>query len=453
MTARLLQLGRRSISSIKLTATPNNFTNTTSPFSTAAVMRKKYPVVIVGGGSAGCTMAAKISRKLGRGAVAVIEPADVHYYQPLWTLIGAGVTKFDRCEKPMKDCLPKNADWIKDMVTSINPEGSHLVTASGDEVQYDYLIIATGIVPNYAAIKGLPEAFDVPGVCSNYSPIYVHKTKAAIENFPATGGNAIFTFPNSPIKCPGAPHKIMYLSDHAWRKAGKREKVNVVYYSSLNVIFAAKKYADSLWKYVINKRDINVNLRHNLIEVKGDTKEAVFELLDHPGQTVTVPFEMLHVVPPMQTHQFLRQTEKLCNEAGFVDVCKHTLRHNVFPNVFSLGDCSSLPTSKTAAAIAGQSAILSKTFDSVMKGEKPTHFYDGYTSCPLVTGDGKCILAEFDYELQPLESFPFDQGKERFSMFHMKKDAIPFIYWNLMLKGLWNGPKTFRKIAHLGMSK
>ena len=447
MAAKLLQLSRLSF-------TRNLYCfNNTANFTTAAVMQKRYPVVIVGGGSGGCTMAARISRKLGAGAVAVIEPSEVHYYQPLWTLIGAGETKFDRSEKPMKDCLPKKATWIQDKVASIHPEGNHLVTASGEEVQYDYLILAPGIFPNFAAIKGLPEAFEVPGVCSNYSPVYVLKTEAAIQNFPVTGGNAIFTFPNSPIKCPGAPQKIMYLADHAWRKAGKRDNINIMYNSSLGVIFGVKKYADALWKYVINKRTMDVNLRHNLIEVKGDTKEAVFELLDYPGETVTFSFEMLHVVPPMKTPEFLRQTDRLCNEAGFVDVCKHTLRHNVFPNVFSLGDCSSLPTSKTAAAIAGQSAVLSKTFDAVLKGEKPTHFYDGYTSCPLVTGNGKCILAEFDYELQPLESFPLDQGKERYTMFHMKKDAIPFIYWNFMLRGFWNGPKTFRKIAHLGMSK
>ena len=398
-------------------------------------------------------MAAKLTRKLGAGSVAVIEPSDVHYYQPMWTLIGAGEAKFDRCQKPMKACLPKKAEWIQDKVASINPKSNSLLTESGKEIGYDFLVVATGIQTNFDAIKCLPEAFEVPGVCSNYSRVYLHKTKTAIENFPAGGGNAIFTFPNSPIKCPGAPHKIMYLADDAWRKAGKRDNVNIIYNSSLGVIFGVKKYADSLWEYVINKRGMNVNFRHNLIEVKADTKEAVFELLDHAGQTVTFPFEMLHVVPPMKTPEFLRNTDGLCNEVGFVDVSKETLRHNAFPNVFALGDCSSLPTSKTAAAVAGQAGILSKTFDAVLAGKEPTQFYDGYTSCPLVTGDGKCILAEFDYQLQPLETFPINQGKERYTMFHMKKDGIPFVYWNLMLNGYWSGPKTFRKMLHLGMSK
>ena len=433
-------------------------TYTTCNFSKGAPLRssdaqKKYPVVIIGGGSGGCTMAAKLTRKLGPGSVAVIEPSDVHYYQPMWTLIGAGQVGFDRSRKPMKACLPKKADWIRDKVAIINPTDNTLVTESGKEVGYDFLVVATGINTNFDAIKGLPEAFEVPGVCSNYSPIYLTKTQAAIENFPKTGGNAIFTFPNSPVKCPGAPHKIMYLADHAWRQAGKRENVNIIYNSSLGVIFGVKKYADALWEYVVNKRGMNVNFRHNLIEVKPDTKEAVFEWLDRPGETATYPFEMLHVVPPMKTPEFLRNTERLCNEAGFVDVSKTSLRHNVYPNVFALGDCSSLPTSKTAAAIAGQSAILSKTFDAVLKGEEPTAIYDGYTSCPLVTGDGKCILAEFDYDLQPLETFPINQGKERWSMYYMKKDAIPFVYWNFMLTGYWVGPKPFRKLLHLGMSK
>jgi len=366
-----------------------------------------------------------------------------------------GWTRVTRKECKAYEVLPAEESSLDPEQRDLpGPNVQHHHSPVWSTIGYSYLILATGLKTDFESIKGLPEALQsVPGVCSNYSPVYVNKTREAIQNFPTSGGNALFTFPNTPIKCPGAPQKIAYLAEAAFRRAGIRDKVNITFNSSLGVIFGVKKYADALWKYVVNERDINVNFKHNLVEVKPESKEAVFELLDEPGKYATFPFDMLHVVPPMTTPQFLKDAKDLTNAAGFVNVNQENLQHVKYSNIFALGDCSSLPTSKTAAAIASQAGVLLQTMDAVMKGKKPTEIYDGYTSCPLVTGNGKCILAEFDYQVQPLETFPINQGKERMTMFQLKKDAMPFIYWNLMLKGFWNGPKTFRKILHLGMSK
>jgi eukaryotic sulfide quinone oxidoreductase len=155
---------------------------------------------------------------------------------------------------------------------------------------------------------------------------------------------------------------------------------------------------------------------------------------------------MLHVVPPMSTPDELRTNSgDLVNEAGFVNVNKFTLQHMKYPNVFALGDCSSSPNSKTAAAAAVQSQVVFKNLSEIVEGRKPIQNYDGYASCPLVTGYNTCILAEFDYNLQPLESFPMiDQAKERYSMFYLKKDLMPPLYWHFMLNGIWNGPGIIR---------
>lgn len=155
---------------------------------------------------------------------------------------------------------------------------------------------------------------------------------------------------------------------------------------------------------------------------------------------------MLHVVPPMSTPSALRENSgDLVNEAGFVNVNKFTLQHVKYPNVFAIGDCSASPNSKTAAAAAAQSQVVFKNLSEIVEGRKPILNYDGYASCPLVTGYNTCILAEFDYNLQPLESFPMiNQAKERFSMFYLKRDLMPPLYWHLMLNGLWNGPAVIR---------
>lgn len=421
------------------------------PRATTSSIREKsssYEVVVAGGGSGGIATAARLTKQLGKGKVAVVEPADNHYYQPIWTLVGAGAKSLESSGRPMGDVIPPDSTWIKNRVASFDPDNNRVILDNGDEVNYKYLVVALGIELRFDKIKGLPEAFETPGVCSNYSPHTVGKTFEALKKFHK--GNAIFTFPPPPLKCPGAPQKIMYLADEYFTKHGKRGDANMMFNSAGPSIFAVKKYAHQLSK-VVAQRNLTTNFQTSLIEVRPDSKEAVFRKLD-TGETVTYQYEMLHVTPPMSPYECVRESP-LADENGFVAVDRHSTQHTRYANVFSLGDCSSIPTSKTAAAVASQNAVVSKNLINLMNGKPVEPLYDGYTSCPLITGYKSCILAEFDFDLTPLETFPIDQGKERRSMFHMKADVMPVIYWNFMLKGKWAGPKTYRKMLHLGMSK
>ncbi|KAG8575610.1 hypothetical protein GDO81_009612 [Engystomops pustulosus] len=408
--------------------------------------KEYYDVVVVGGGAAGITMSSRMKRKLGAGKVAVIEPSEVHYYQPMWTLVGGGAKQLASSARSTSSTIPIGVKWIKSEVKGFDPDKNCIHIDDGKEIGYKYLIIALGLKLQFEKVKGLPEGFNYPKIGSNYSVKTVEKTWKALQDFKK--GNAIFTFPNTPVKCAGAPQKIMYLSEEYLRKTGKRSDANFIFNTSLGVIFGVKKYADALLQ-IIKERDIQVNFKHNLIEVRADKQEAVFENLDNPGETKVYQYEMLHVTPPMGPQDVLVNSA-VADAAGWVDVNKETLQHKKYPNVFGIGDCTNLPTSKTAAAIAAQSAVLDKTLSLVLKGQNPSAKYDGYTSCPLVTGYRKVILAEFDYNAQPLETFPINQGKERRTMYHMKADMMPFLYWNMLLKGYWGGPAPIRKIMHLG---
>lgn len=424
-----------------------------APISTSSTRdaNKSFKLVVVGGGAGGCSTAAKFASKLGAGNVAVVEPKDVHYYQPMWTMVGGGLKKFSQSAKPMGDVLPRKAEWIKQSVVGFKPENNEVVTSDGDVISYEFLVVAMGLQLNYHLIKGLPEAFETPGVCSNYHYQYVNKTFPAIQNFKQ--GNAIFTFPNTPIKCAGAPQKAMYISEHHLRKMGKRENAKVLYHTSLPVIFGVKKYADALWEQV-KEKDIQVTLRSNLIEVNPDKKEATFENLDKPEEKTVLPYEMLHITPPMSAPDALRTCTALTDAAGYLDVDKETLQHKKYKNIFGIGDCTNVPTSKTAAAIAGEMGVMRKNLGAAMNGKPLEAKYDGYTSCPLVVNLNQVILAEFDFSTppQPLETFPLNQAKPRWSMFTMKAHMMPLVYWQ-MLNGLWEGPRYVRKLMHLGMSK
>lgn len=410
----------------------------------------KCKVLVVGGGAGGCAVAAKLSSKLGEGKVTILEPADKHYYQPMFTLIGGGIKTLKDSYRPMSKVLPTLAKWVKDSAAKFEPENNTVYTANGDKIEYEFLLVATGLQLNYDKIPGLVDALSIPKgkVCSNYSPKYVDRTYQALQTFKS--GNAIFTYPNSPVKCPGAPQKILYIGEHYLRKSKKRQNANVIYNTSLPVIFGVKHYADQLWK-IVEKRDIKVNLRTNLIEVIPDKNQAVFQNLDKPEETFTTDYEFLHVTPPMGAPDSLAACKNLVTETGFVDVDKDTLQHVRYDNVFAIGDCSASPNSKTAASVAAQSQVVYKNMIAVMNGVKPSQVFNGYASCPLVTGYNTCIMAEFDYSLTPLETFPIDQSKERISMFYMKKDLMPPLYWHLLLNGLWNGPGFARKLMHFSL--
>ncbi|NRS46450.1 FAD/NAD(P)-binding oxidoreductase [Brevibacillus sp. HB2.2] len=392
-----------------------------------------YTVVIVGAGSAGISVAARLVRASKRlmGQVAIIDPASKHYYQPLWTLVGGGAAKKEESERDLSSLIPTGVDWICDAVTMFQPEQHTLSTKQGAVITYDYLVVAAGLQLDWEGVKGLKDAVGKNGVCSNYAYQTVESTWEAIRSF--KGGTAIFTHPNSPVKCGGAPQKIMYLADDYFRKLQVRNESAIIFASAKGSIFDVPTYATTLNK-VIRRKNIETRYKHNLLEVRADTKEAVFENLDTKEQVVW-KYDMLHVTPPMKAPDFIANSA-LADTGGWVDVDPFTLLHKRFPTIFGIGDCTNLPTSKTGAAIRKQAPVVEKNLLALISGNPLTAKYDGYTSCPLVTGYNKLVLAEFDYNLKPCETFPFDQSKERFSMYLMKKELLPILYWNGMLKGL-----------------
>jgi len=389
-----------------------------------------YKVLIVGGGTAGITVAAQLKKRLKAGEIAIVEPSTKHYYQPLWTLVGGGIFPKERSEREEKDYIPDGVEWIQARVTEFYPEKNAVLTDKHGEIGYEYLVVCPGIQINWHLVKGLKESLGKNGVCSNYAYETVESTWENIRNL--NEGIAVFTQPNTPIKCGGAPQKIAYLAEDYFRLNGRRDRIVVKFISGMPSIFSVKKYADALMKHC-QQTGIETLFKHNLVEIRPEKKEAIFINLD-TQQELVQPYDMIHVTPPMGPPDFIKNSP-LADSAGWVDVNKSTLQHNKYQNVFGLGDASSLPTSKTGAAIRKQAPVLVKNLLSLMKGEALTASYDGYTSCPLVTGYDSLILAEFDYDLNPRETFPFDQSKERYSMFLLKKYVLPPLYWHGMLRG------------------
>ena len=395
-------------------------------------MATHYHILILGGGTAGLTVASQLAVRIAGHHIGMVEPSLKHYYQPLWTLVGGGIFPREDSARDEADLIPDEIAWIRDAVLAVDPDKRSVATSSSGTLTYDFLVVAPGVVPQWTKIPGLAESVGRPdtGVVSNYSYDTVASTWEAIRSF--RGGTALFTEPLTPVKCGGAPQKIMYLAEEAFRAHGVRDKSRVVFINAKPTLFTAPYYIPALER-VIKRRGMELQLGQELVALRRDAREAVFTDVK-TGTEQVMRYDMIHVTPPLSPPDFVR-AGALANSDGWVEVDKFSLQHVRFPEIFGLGDASNLPTSKTGAAIRKQAPVVVENLLALRAGQPLTARYDGYTSCPIVTGRGKLIMAEFNYAKEPVETFPVDQRAERFSMYALKAYMLPRLYWHGMLRG------------------
>ncbi|MGI9614275.1 MAG: FAD-dependent oxidoreductase [Acidimicrobiales bacterium] len=391
-----------------------------------------HRVVIVGGGSAGISVAARL--KKGVDDIAVIDPSEKHYYQPLWTLVGGGCSNRETSERTEASVMPKGVTWIKDAVTAFDPDNNQVSTDGGQTIGYDVLVVCPGIQLDWGKIPGVTETLGSNGVSSNYTYDLAPKTWEFIQG--TRSGSAVFTMPSGPIKCAGAPQKIAYLACDYWRSQGVLDDIDVHLVLPTPRTFGVPVFADALDE-VVADYGINVHLNSELESVDPDGKKATIKSMEEDGAGFTLSYDMMHVVPHQSAPDWVKSSP-LATDAptGYVDVDKHTHQHAIYKNVFSLGDAGSTPNSKTGAAIRKQAPVVAANVLQQLSGKDPSKEYDGYASCPLTTSRHAMLLAEFDYSLEPAPSFPvINLQKPRRDMWYLKKYGLPFLYWNLMLKG------------------
>jgi sulfide:quinone oxidoreductase len=392
-----------------------------------------FQVLIIGGGNAGISTAAQLLRRRKNLQIAIIEPSEKHFYQPAWTLVGAGVFDVNKTIRSEASVMPKNVIWIKEAASSFQPENNSVTTAEGNKYSYDYLIVAPGIQLNWDKVKGLKETIGKNGVTSNYSYHYAPYTYECLKNI-KPGDTILFTAPSTPTKCGGAPQKVMYMTADYLRRKGILKDVHLEFVSGGSMLFGIKKYAASLQK-MVDKYGITLHFKYDLIEINGEKKEATFRSTDNTkAVTITRKFDMIHVTPPQSAPDFIRQSS-LVDSKGWVDVNKFTLQHTTYKNIFALGDVTNTPNAKTGAAVRKQAPVLVKNLIALMEHKQMPEKYSGYGSCPLTVGYGKLVLAEFGYDNKVMETFPFDQAKPRWSMWLLKKYILPWLYWHKILKG------------------
>ncbi|NQZ54337.1 MAG: NAD(P)/FAD-dependent oxidoreductase [Piscirickettsiaceae bacterium] len=395
---------------------------------------KHYSVLIIGGGAAGVSTANTLHRQAPALDIALVEPSDKHYYQPSFTLIGAGVYSLKKATKNQSDIIHSSINWIKDYAETFQPDNNQVTLRNGRVISYDYLVVCPGLQLDIDKIDGLRETLGKNNVCCNYSVDVVEYTWETVRQMES--GTALFTQPPMPIKCAGAPQKAMYLSADIFRKKNLSNKINVEFFNAGGAMFGVPFFAKALNK-VVEKYRIKTNFNYNLIAINGKEKKATFETVNADGEkfTITKKFDMIHVTPPQSAPDFIKKSP-LANDGGWVDVNQYSLQHNKFGNIFGLGDATSTPNAKTAAAVRKQVPIVVDNILNLINKHALSEGYDGYGSCPLTTSLNTVMLAEFSYGGKVTPSFPFlDPRKNRRIWWLGKIIGFPWLYWKIMIKG------------------
>ncbi len=422
-------------------------------------------IVIVGGGSGGIMAMARLRSALSNPDITLIAPNEKHLYQPGQVFMAAGEYTFDDIVKENSDFIPSDINWIKDEVKTFDPDNNKVITRSGEEINYDYLVVATGLQYHYEWIKGLTT--DMIGK-NGISSVYLNDAEKGTADGgtithqwfkdvhqAAQNGNprVICTQPGTPIKCGGAPQKILYLSDDFLKRDGL--SADFTFATNSGSLFGLKEIADTLANEVQPRYgNITNKFKHNLVAIDADKKIATFEHnyeikgeydedleeydMIKKEEIVELAYDFIHIVPPMSAPDAVVNSKLGWQKGtgkGWLEVNRDTLQHRRYKNVFGIGDILGVPKGKTGGSARHHGPILVENMIAVMEGKEPKAVFDGYTVCPLKTEYGKIILAEFDYNgLAP--SFPLDPSRPRWMWWAFDLYMLKPMYWYLMMRGL-----------------
>ncbi|HMA98624.1 MAG TPA: FAD/NAD(P)-binding oxidoreductase [Wenzhouxiangella sp.] len=405
----------------------------------ARAVQTSARIVIVGGGAAGLSAANRLANGLTGAKITIIEKREQHTYQPGLTLVATGIWNQRKVMDRNERYMPSGINWIKGMVSEFDPDANRVVTDSGQVVEYDYLMVTTGLYLNFADIEGMsPDLIGTRGIgCVYDSTDNATKTWQMIDRFADEGGAGLFTRCAGAVKCAGAPLKVTMLTEDLMQRRGTRDRAEFSYLTAGKGLFSQPDINDFL-KKEFPDRGITPRWSHRLVGLEPELKRATFAT---PEGDVRMDYDFIHVVPDMRAPDALAfsplawQAGSFAEDGHWLEVDKHTMRHPRYPNVFGAGDCVGTPIGKTAASVKAQVPVATENMIQAIEQREMTASYDGYTSCPLITARGRGILVEFDYALDMVPSFPFISPYEEHWVPWVMKDRMLHAAYNAMMRG------------------
>lgn len=397
-------------------------------------------IVIVGAGAAGMATANRFSRRLDGAQITVIDRREPHYYQPGLTLVATGHWKKDKTVDRNERYMPSDARWVKAMVAEYDPDNNRVVTDEGETIGYDYLVVATGLELRFDRIEGMSrDLIGTHGIgCVYDNPENAQRTWDALGPFTRTGGKALFIRPPGPIKCAGAPLKMMMITEHRLRQQQTRENSAIDYFVPGSGLFSQPDIDQFLRNHLPNERGISINRHHRVTAIDAENQRVTFSSADQ--SEYTEDYDFIHLPPPMSAPKAVRESDLAAQEGtyaecGWLEVDQYTLRHKRYSNVFGAGDICGVPISKTSASAKNMNPIVVQNIIDDIEGRECSAKYDGYTSCPLITEIGRAILLEFNYDLEMVPTIPIiDPYRPHWVSWVMKVEMLHPMY-NAVLRG------------------
>ncbi|TDN92056.1 FAD/NAD(P)-binding oxidoreductase [Microbacterium sp. BK668] len=392
-----------------------------------------HEILVIGGGNGGISVAARL-RRLGIDDIAIVEPREQHLYQPLFSHVAGGTARAAITVRPQRDVMPKGVEWIRGRVSSIDPDASSVTLEDDRRVTYEHLIVCPGIQHDWDSVPGLQQALAAPNVASHYEHDLAAKASLLLRDL--RSGTVVFTQPPGPASCAGASQKPMYQACDYWRATGVRDGIRVIMVVPTHTVFGIPAFDRELERK-ISEYGIELRTDSELLEVDAESSEVV---IGGPEGTERIRYDVLNAVPPQSAPDWLAATPLVApgDEGGFVEVDTRTLRHPRYGNVWALGDAAATTNSKCGGALRKQTYVLAKNLAAVRKGQQPRWEYDTYSVCPFTVSRSTVVWAEFDAQGQLKPTIPFlkTMYRENRLAWIADRHVLPWVYWNLILKGL-----------------
>ncbi len=390
-------------------------------------------ILILGAGTSGTMMANHLVKELDKNdwSITVVDQYQTHYYQPGFLFLPFDIYTTKQVKKKGKKFIPKGVNYIQEKIELILPKENKVKLASGTEINYDILIVATGTKTAPDEIEGMNGS----GWYKNIFDFYTYEGAKALRNKLREweGGKLVVHITEMPIKCPVAPLEFAFLADSYFKHKGMRDKVEITYVTPLDGAFTKPKATEAL-HYLLEKKNIKEVTNFNIERVDPENNK----IIDYAD--VEVEYDLLVTVPTNMGDALIERSG-LGDDLNYIPTHKATLQSKEHENIFAIGDATNLPASKAGSVAHFEAEILTDNILRYIKGEPLKEEFDGHSNCFIETGDGKALLIDFNYTHEPVEgSFPLPgigplKLLKENRINHMGKMAFRWVYWNMLLKG------------------
>ncbi|WP_347059523.1 FAD/NAD(P)-binding oxidoreductase [Blastococcus sp. HT6-30] len=391
---------------------------------------ERSDVLIVGGGNAGISLAARLLRD-GASDVAVVAPQPVHRYKPLLNYVGAGEATMADLERPMADVVPDGCTWIRDGVEAVDPAAMTLHTRGGRTLHCDTLVLCPGLVEDWEATPGLLQAYADGWVASTYVPGSTPQVWPRLSS--VRGGSVVFTVPPEPASCAPTALKPLLMACDSWRRAGVLPSVDVrlvLPAATATGIPEADRYLEETFA------DYGVEVLREARIVRVDWDTHALQVTSRTGPRILEDIVFAHAVPHYRAPGWIADAGLSAGEAsGLVDVDPETLRSRRHESIWAIGDAADLATRPSGGALRKQVDVLARNIAAAQHGEQLKR-YDGYTVMPITVSHRKLMLNEVDRDGAASPSVPFlDPFKPRRWPWLFDRYGLPQVYWRRILRG------------------